>query len=194
MEHKRVTLSVQSDGRSTGELLRDLEMRRDCRIGPCAREILARSRDRPAPAGTIHQLAVITGAEIGPRWRRTTEHILREARRRGFAAPSPDFALLLRAQFPQDILGYRRLVVFHKPLRDREHHPLLLGLCRESIRGVETDLLVGWEAYPFTMWRRDEAFVFITSAEESTALPQEAFRRRMGNPLTALGTCIAAGA
>jgi len=152
--------TVVSDGRSLTELVASLERHPNWRIGLYAQEILSRTRIKIAPSA-IHDLVVIKGEEVGPQPRRTTENILREARRRGFATPSPEAALLLREAFPQEALGYSRVIFFHKPLRDRDHHPALLTLHYPAEDDPKGNRLIALEAYPQTMWKPTDAFVFL---------------------------------
>lgn len=123
-------------------------------IGAWACQLIAKMT---VTRGITYHLVVIRGEEFATDGERTFANIRALATTRGYRIPPPEVALLL-AQFTQEELGHRYLMVMHDPMSGSDGIPGVLGVYRDDDGDGWVD---AWRASSTRLFDRDDAFVFL---------------------------------
>jgi len=121
-----IYFSVTSDGTTGPQWIARLEGN-GLRLNECAKSVL-RSPDFKPTSGITTEIAVFKGIMFEDE-DRITKNIRAEADKRVFFKPNAEAACLIRENFSdKDIkaMGFRRIVVMHKPIKDSGGYPRLL--------------------------------------------------------------------
>ncbi|HPT08294.1 MAG TPA: hypothetical protein PLE28_01200 [bacterium] len=158
-ENGVIYFSVTSDGTTGEEWIVRLESK-GFRVGDYVKRVL-RSKDFKPTNGIIYEIAVLKG-ELFSYSNRITKTIRKEAKNRKLSTPNAEVACLIREKFSDkelEAMGLYWIVAMHKPIKDSDGGPALLGVDRYS----GGSWLSTYYDNPGSKCSRDNGFAFVVS-------------------------------
>lgn len=152
-----IYFSVTSDGTTGPQWIARLE-KKGFRLSKWAKDVLNSSEFKPT-SGVTYDCVILKGGLFSDEGR-ITEKIRAEAGKRKFEKPNAEVACLIRENFSdEDIesMGLVWLVTMHKPIKDSDGHPSLLGANRRG----EGRWFGAYCDEPDSRWDREDGFVFL---------------------------------
>lgn len=154
-----VYFDVTSDGTTGEDWIKRLESK-GFRIGNPAKSVLCSSNFKQTN-GIVTRIAVLKGVffDINDL---ISKKILSEAKKRRFFIPNAEVACLIREKFGDfqiKTMGFWRIIVKHRPIKDSNGCPGLLNVDRTGI-GNWLDLNGGRSG---SVCDRDDGFAFVAS-------------------------------
>lgn len=158
-ENGVIYFSVTSDGTTGAEWIARLE-KKGFRVGDYAKQVLL-SKDFKPTTGVTTEVAVLKGILFEDN-QRITKNIRKNAEDRKLETPNAEIACLIREKFTdEDIeaMGLIWIVAMHKPIKDSDGDPRLLG----AVRGDDGRWLSAYYGRPGGRWNRGSGFAFAVS-------------------------------
>ena len=158
-----IYFTVTSDGTTGPQWIERLE-KKGFRIGVYAKSVL-RSEDFKSTNGVTTEVGVL-GGELFTDNERSTKNIRLKAVKSKMILPEAEVACLIREKFSDkeiEAMGLWRIVVMHKPIKDSDGDPYLLG----AYRCADGRWLDVYDAYPDFRWSRADGFAFAVSQVSS---------------------------